>query len=172
MLSQVETIDLWREQKLPVPFLGGWGRVSWWWHRVSCLAPTGISSWWGGGGSGWWWWALAAVGLCPCPGVCVWKLRRPHLPSHLSSLIWPSLLFVSYGYPDTGLVKGEKEATNLLKFSWDYFVLLWGFCVKGVSTLSTPINTKPLLLIGFAYGKEKDWPLNSLNKANLKNNFS
>lgn len=136
-----------REQKLPVPSSGGWGRVFWWWHLASCLAPAG-----GGGSSG-------QRGCVLSSEVCVWKLGRPCVLFHVSSVFWLSLLFPRYGCSDIWLLKGEKEATNLLKWSWNCFVLLWGSCVKEVSTLLTPINIKFLLLVGFAYGKEEDWPL-------------
>lgn len=59
----------------------------------------------------------------------------------------------------------REKVMSLVKLSWGYVVSSWGLGVKGASSVLTPINIKPLLLIGFAYGKEEDWPLNSLNKA-------
>lgn len=112
-------------------------------------------------------------GLCPSLQPCLWKLGRPCVPfqSH------PSSGCHSCFQSTVVLILGYSKERKKLQIYWNYLDVILFSCgvsgVKGVSILLTPINIKPLLLIGFAYGKEEDWPLNSLNKANLKkNNFS
>lgn len=166
VFSQVEALGLWREQTLPIPSLGGWGRVSWCWYLLFCLAPAGMRGCWGGGGGGGGD-GLQLLGAVSFPAALPLEAGEVLCALSISSLLWLSLLFPKYCCPDIWLLKGEEKQ----QIYWNYLnVILFSrgvSCVKGVSILLTPINIKPLLLKAFAYGKEEDWPLNSLNKANF-----